>query len=189
MIGKKLRKRLFGFKKADVYDYVQEMDLKAAEKLAEKDKEIAELRAKIAELEANRDAVVSVLQIADAKAKEMVAEAKCEAEEIRKTAEREMQEQKSIVNREIEIKRRAIKNYYANENKKIDQIKGEVERMRQASLEAIRSFERQLYEVERMSDNNRSYLNSAMNYADTGAVPEGFENVDRDIPVHIVESI
>ena len=189
MVGKKLRRRLFGFKKSDVYDYVQEMDSKAAEKLAEKDKEIAELREKIAELEANRDAVVSVLQIADAKAKEMVAEARSEAEEIRKTAEREIQEQKSIVNREIEIKRRAIKSYYANESKKIDQIKGEVERMRQASLEAIRSFERQLYEVERMSDNSSSYLNSAMDYADTGAVPEAFENVDRDIPVHIVESL
>lgn len=189
MIIQRLRRRLFGFKKADVYAFITEMDEKAAEKLAEKDKEIEELKARVAELEANRDAVISVLQIAEKKAKEIVADAQDRADTMRKDAEHEVQEMKTNINREIEIKRKAIKSYYVTENKKIDQIKGEVERMRRASLDAIQNFERQLREVERMTANSSSYVDSAMDYAQTGAVPESFANADRDIPVHIVESI
>ena len=189
MIIQRLRRRLFGFKKADVYAFITEMDNKAAEKLAEKDKEIEELKAKLAELEANRDAVISVLQIAEKKAKELVDDAQNRADTIRKDAQQEVQELKTNVNREIEIKRKAIKSYYATENKKIDQIKGEVERMRRASLDAIQNFERQLREVERMTSNSSSYVDSAMDYAQTGAALETFADVDRDIPVHIVESI
>ena len=189
MIIQRLRRRLFGFKKADVYAFITEMDNKAAERLAEKDKEIEELKAKLAELEANRDAVISVLQIAEKKAKELVDDAQNRADTIRKDAQQEVQELKTNVNREIEIKRKAIKSYYATENKKIDQIKGEVERMRRASLDAIQNFERQLREVERMTSNSSSYVDSAMDYAQTGAALETFADVDRDIPVHIVESI
>ncbi len=193
---KKLRSRLFGFKKSDVYGYIAEMDEVASERLAEKDKEIEELKAKLAEyeerikdLEANREAVINVLQIADKKAKDMVCEAQDRADAIRKEAEREIQEQKNNVNREIEIKRKAIKNYYATENKKIDQIKNEVERMRRASMDAIQNFERQLREVERMTENSGSYLDSAKEYAITDSVPESFGDVERNIPVHIVESV
>ena len=189
MIIQRLRRRLFGFKKADVYAFITEMDNKAAEKLAEKDKEIEELKSKLAELEANRDAVISVLQIAEKKAKELVDDAQNRADTIRQNAQQEVQELKTNVNREIEIKRKAIKSYYATENKKIDQIKGEVERMRRASLDAIQNFERQLREVERMTSNSSSYVDSAMDYAQTGAALETFADVDRDIPVHIVESI
>ena len=189
MIIQRLRRRLFGFKKADVYAFITELDNKAAERLAEKDKEIEELKAKLAELEANRDAVISVLQIAEKKAKELVDDAQNRADTIRKDAQQEVQELKTNVNREIEIKRKAIKSYYATENKKIDQIKGEVERMRRASLDAIQNFERQLREVERMTSNSSSYVDSAMDYAQTGAALETFADVDRDIPVHIVESI
>ncbi len=187
MFIQRLRRRLFGFKKADVYAFISEMDQQATEKLAEKDKEIEELKAKVRELEANREAIISVLQVADQKAKEIVVDAEKKAEELRANAEREVQELKNNVNREIEIKRRAIKSYYASENKKIDQIKGEVERMRRASLDAIQNFERQLREVERMTQNSGSYLDTAMDYAQTGAVPESFSDVERDIPVHIIE--
>jgi len=189
MLGKRLRSRLFGFKKADVYNFISEMDEKAAEKLAEKDKKIEQLRAKVAELEANRDAVVRVLQIAEAKAKEIVSDAEAKADTMRKDTEREIQEKKGIVNREIEIKRKAIKSYYANENKKIDQIKIEVERMRRTSLDAIQNFERQLREVERMTSNSSDYITSAMDYAQTGASLETFDDIERDIPIHIVKSI
>ena len=48
---KKLRTRLFGFKKADVYGYIAEMDENASEQLAKKDEEIAELKAKITKFE------------------------------------------------------------------------------------------------------------------------------------------
>lgn len=189
MFVQKLRRRLFGFKKADVYAFITEIDEKAAEKLAEKDKEIEELKAKIAELEADRSAVINALKLADEKAKEIVSDAQDRADSMRKDAEREIQEKKSNVNREIEIKRKAIKSYYANENKKIDQIKSEVERMRMASLDAIQNFERQLREVERMTENSSSYIGSAMDYAQTGSALETFNDADRDIPVHIVESI
>ncbi|MBQ9757864.1 MAG: hypothetical protein IJW15_05590 [Clostridia bacterium] len=189
MLARKLRSRLFGFKKKDVYSFIEEMDAKAAEKLAEKDKEIQELRTKVAELEANRDAVVSVLQLAEKHAKEIVDDAKKTAETMRQDAEQEIQEKKGIVNREIEIKRKAIKTYYANENKKIDQIKGEVERMRRASLDAIQNFERQLREVERMTYNSSSYVSSAMDYAQSNVNLESFDDVDREIPVRIVSSL
>lgn len=189
MIVKRLRRRLFGFKKADVYNFISEMDESTAKKLAEKDEEISKLKERVAELEANRDAVVSVLQIADQKAKEIVSEAEKKAETMRNETENEIKEKKDIINREIEIKRKAIKNYYANENKKIAQIKGEVERMRKASLDAIQNFERQLREVERMTENSGSYVNSAMNYAQTGSALESFDNGERNIPIHIIETI
>lgn len=189
MFVQRLRRRLFGYKKADVFAFVTELDHKAAEKLAEKDKQIDELKAKVAELEADRNAVINALKVAEEKATEIVADAREKADSMRKDAELEIQEKKNNVNREIEIKRKAIKSYYANENKKIDQIKVEVERMRKASLDAIQNFERQLHEVERMTANSSSYVGTAMDYAQTGAALENFNDVEREIPVHIVESI
>ncbi len=189
MFVKKLRRRLFGFKKKDVFAFITEIDEKAAEQLAEKDKQIDELKAKIAELEAERSAVINALKFAEEKAKEIVSDAQSKADAMREDTEREIQEKKNNVNREIEIKRKAIKNYYANENKKIDQIKSEVERMRKASLDAIQNFERQLHEVERMTENSSSYIGSAMDYAQTGSALETFSDTDHDIPIHIVESI
>ncbi|MBE7032426.1 MAG: hypothetical protein E7401_05650 [Ruminococcaceae bacterium] len=189
MAGKKLRSRLFGFKKADVFSYICEMDEKAEAKLAEKDKEIEELKAQIEQLRSERESVVRVLRVAEEKAKDMVDNARKQAEEIREDAANYAREQKEIVNREIEIKRRAVKSYYMNENKKIDQIRGEVERMREASIEAIRKFELELRQVGRMTENSRSYVNTAMGYADTSSELEAFNDVERDIPVHIVESL
>ena len=189
MFVQRLRRRLFGYKKADVFAFVTEIDQKAAEKLAEKDKQIDELKAKIADLEAERGAVINALKAAEEKATELVADAREKADSMRKEAELEIQEKKNNVNREIEIKRKAIKNYYANENKKIDQIKGEVDRMRRASLDAIQNFERQLREVERMTENSSSYLDTAMDFAHTNSGLESFNDVEREIPIHIVESI
>ncbi len=189
MAGKKLRSRLFGFKKSDVFAYICEMDEKTEVKLAEKDKEIAELKEKIAELEKNREAVISVLQTAEKTAKDMVEAAHKTADEIREKAEAEAREKKEMLNREIEIKRKAVKNYYVNENKKIDQIRVEVDRMRESSLEAIRRFEEELRQVGRMTENSTAYVNSAINYAERGSNLEPFNDIERTIPVHIVESI
>lgn len=189
MAGKKLRSRLFGFKKADVFSYICEMDEKAEAKLAEKDREIEELKAQVEQLRSERESVMSVLRVAEEKATDIVDNARKQAEEIREEASNYAREQKEIVNREIEIKRRAVKSYYMNENKKIDQIRGEVERMREASLEAIRKFELELRQVGRMTDNSRAYVNTAMGYADTSSELEAFSDVERDIPVHIVDSL
>ncbi len=188
MKGKRLRSSLFGFKKSDVLMYISELDEKAELKLADKDKEIRELRIKNDELEKNREAVISVLQIADKRAKDMIEEAQTEASGIRERAEVEAKQKKEILNREIEIKRKAIKTYYANENKKIEQIREDVERMREASLEAIRKFESELRQVQRMTDNSRAYVSSAMDYADTSIKHEEFQDVGRVIPVHIVDA-
>ncbi len=189
MAGKKLRSRLFGFKKSDVFAYICEMDEKTEAKLAEKDKEIAELKEKIAELEKNREAVISVLQTAEKTAKDMVETAHKTADEIREKADAEAREKKEMLNREIEIKRKAVKNYYVNENKKIDQIRVEVDRMRESSIEAIRRFEEELRQVGRMTENSTAYVNSAINYAERGSNLEPFNDIERTIPVHIVESI
>lgn len=189
MAGKKLRSRLFGFKKADVFSYICEMDEKAEAKLAEKNREIEELKAQVEQLRSERESVMSVLRVAEEKATDIVDNARKQAEEIREEALTYAREQKEIVNREIEIKRRAVKSYYMNENKKIDQIRGEVERMREASIEAIRKFELELRQVGRMTDNSSVYVKTAMGYADTSSELETFNDVERDIPVHIVESL
>ncbi len=222
MFVKKLRRRLFGFKKSDVFDFVTEIDQSAAEKLAEKEKQIDELKARLAVLDAERDSVIKALSIAEETAAKVIEEARekadamlkeaeaevlskkeqCEAElkekreqceleiqEKKNSCESEIQLQKNNVNREIDIKKKAIKNYYATENKKIDQIKSEVERMRKASMDAIQNFERQLRAVERMTENSGAYVESASDYAQTGAVPSGFVDVEREIPIHIIESI
>lgn len=189
MAGKKLRSRLFGFKKSDVFSYICEMDEKAEAKLADKDKEILALNERISDLEKNREAIISVLQTAESNAKELVRSARDEAEEILTKAQEEARERKELVNREIEIKRKAVKNYYMNENKKIEQIRIDVERMRESSLEAIKRFEAELRQVGRMTENSTAYVNSAMEYADRGTNLETFEDVERTIPVHIIESI
>ncbi len=189
MAGKKLRSSLFGFKKSDVFGYICEIDEKAEAKLLEKDNEISALKTQIASLQENREAIISVLQIAEANAKELVKSAREEAEEILTKADEEAREKKELVNREIEIKRRAVKNYYMNENKKIEQIRSDVERMRQNSLEAIKRFEAELRQVGRMTENSSAYVNSAIEYAESGTNMETFSDVERTIPVHIIESI
>ena len=189
MAGKKLRSRLFGFKKSDVFSYICEMDEKTEAKLAEKDREIEKLKEKIAELEQNREAIIKVLQTAEEKAAEVVEEANKKAEDIIGKAEDEARQMKENVNREIEIKRKAVKSYYVNENKKIDQIRGEVDRMRESSLAAIRRFEEELRAVSRMTENSSAYVRTAIDYAENGVRLESFEDVERTIPIHIVETI
>ncbi len=184
-----LRSRLFGFKKSDVLLYVNEMDERAEEKLKAKDKEISELKERISDLEKNREAVIRVLQIADEKAESMIKEAKENSEEIRSKTEAEVREQKELMNREIEIKRRAVKNYYINENKKIEQIRNDVERMRESSIDAIKRFEAELRQLGRMTENSSAYVNSAINYAETSSNLETFSDVERTIPVRLVRSV
>lgn len=189
MAEKKLRTRLFGFKKSDVFSYICEMDENTAAKLGEKDEEILKLREEIKEHEKNRNAIIRVLQVAEEKAAEMMKTAKEDADALRAETEAELREKKELVNREIEIKRRAVKNYYLNENKKIEQIRSDVEKMRESSIEAIRRFEAELRQVGRMTENSSAYVNSAMDYAESGSRLEAFGDVERDIPVRIVEAL
>lgn len=186
MSGRILRSGLFGFRKADVYNYICELDEKAEARIREKDGEIAELKARLDELQKNRDAVVSVLQTAEKNARDIVSRANESAEELLRKTENEMNEKKGIVNREIEVKRRAIKSYYAAENKKLAQIKSEVEKMREASIAAIKRFESELLVVESMGKNSELHSQYAMEYGEGVELPKPFENVERIINVRTI---
>lgn len=186
MDGKKIRTSLFGFNKSDVCEYIRSMDEHVELRLKDKEREIAELKKENAELREHREAVVSVLQTAEKSAKTIVEDAQRNADELKMRTDREVAEQKGLVNREIEIKRRAIKNYYNAENKKIAQIKNEVEKLRKASLEAIRRLETELSEIEMISEQKAGMTENAVKLAENAAVPSGFDGVERSIPINTV---
>lgn len=189
MEGKRLRTSLFGFNKSDVCDYIRSMDERIDDKMKDKDKEIAELKEKIEEMRNQREEIVTVLQNAEKSAKTLVENAQRDADEIKLKTDAEIEEQKSRLNREIEIKRRAIKSYYVAENRKIAQIKEEVEKMRMASIEAIKRFESELYEIEKASDNKSGYVDSAIEFNDNSRIAEPFSDVVRAIHVHSISNI
>ena len=166
MEGKRLRTSLFGFNKSDVCDYIRSMDERVDEKIKDKEKEINELRAQLDEMHNQREEIVNVLHNAEKNAKTIIEDAQKNADELKMKTDVEIEEQKDRVNREIEIKRRAIKSYYAAENRKIAQIKDEVEKMRLASVEAIKRFESELSEIEKMTDNTSGYISSAIDFLD-----------------------
>ena len=188
MEGKRLRTSLFGFNKSDVCDYIRSMDEHIDDKLKDKEKEIAELRTKLDEMREQREEVMNVLRKAEKSAQTIVEDAQKNADEIKSKTDAEIEEQKDRLNREIEIKRRAIKSYYVAENRKIAQIKEEVERMRLASIEAIHRFEAELYEIEKRSDNNTGYVDSAIEYNENSRIAEPFDVV-RAIHVNNVTMI
>ncbi len=189
MEGKRLRTSLFGFNKADVCDYIRSMDERIDDKVKDKEKEISELRAKIEEMREQREEVMNVLRNAEKNAKTIVEDAQKNADEIKLKTDAEIEEQKDRLNREIEIKRRAIKSYYVAENRKIAQIKDEVERMRLASVEAIKRFELELSEIEKMSDNQTGYVDNAIEYNENSRIAEPFSEVVRAIHVQSVSSV
>lgn len=166
MSKNKFRKRLFGYKKSDVYDYIRELDAQFASDARDKDCEItrlqtenANLAEKYDELQSKREIIVSVLEKAHMEASEIIDEAnrtaretKEEAQktaiELRRAAEAEIEDKKAEANREIELKRRALRNMYEAETRRIEELRGEVTQLRANSLEAIKSFERELYDIE-----------------------------------------
>ena len=188
MEGKRLRTSLFGFNKADVCDYIRSMDERIDEKIQVKEREITELRKQIEEMQKEREEIVNVLHNAEKSAKTIVDDAHRDAAEIRTKTDAEMEAQKDRLNREIEIKRRAIKSYYVAENRKIAQIKEEVERMRLASIEAIHRFEAELSEIESLSENKTGYVDSAIDFNDKSQITEPFDVV-RAIHINNVKMI
>lgn len=186
MEGKRLRTSLFGFNKSDVCDYIRSMDERVDEKIKDKEKEINELRAQLDEMHNQREEIVNVLHNAEKNAKTIIEDAQKNADELKMKTDVEIEEQKDRVNREIEIKRRAIKSYYAAENRKIAQIKDEVEKMRLASVEAIKRFESELSEIEKLTDNKSGYISSAIDFNEKNRIAEPFSDVVRAIHVHNV---
>lgn len=151
----KLRTRLFGYKKSDVLDYINKLDLNAQAQIKEKTDENKKLKDEISgmkqELEdarKNRDAIVSVLEIAQKKADEIMTEARSAAKQIEDNAAKYAETEKNNINREIEIKRREIDNQLIGESKKIASLRQEIEELRNASLQSIKRFERELGNIE-----------------------------------------
>ena len=187
MNGKKFRNSLFGFNKSDVCEYIRSMDERVENKLRDKDREIAELKSEIAELSRHRETIVSVLQTAQQSAKSIVEDAQRDADELRRKTDSEVEEKKGLANREIEIKRREIKQYYSAENKKIEQIRFEVEKLRTASLNAIKRFETELTSIEKVAEQSAGYNETVMESPDFEKnVPKPFEGVERNIPIKTV---
>lgn len=186
MNGKKFRNSLFGFNKSDVCDYIREIDERMENKLKDKDREITELKKEIAELSQHREMIVNVLQTAQQSAKTIMEDAQRDADELKRKTDSEVEEKKDLANREIEIKRREIKQYYSAENKKIMQIRSEVEKLRMASLDAIKRFETELTRIEKTAEQSAAYNETAFDAPDFAAVPKPFEGVERNIPIKTI---
>ncbi len=182
MNGKRFRTGLFGFNKSDVCDYIGSMDERIENRLKDKETEIAELKAKIAELEAQRNTIVEVLRNAELNAKGIVEEAKKNADSIMKNVDKEAEEKKVRLNRELEVKRREIQNYYNSENDKLEKIREDVRSLRKASIDAIRKFEEALAEIEGSVE-----LKHGANRAAEEVSPMPFSDVSRTIPVRTIK--
>ena len=202
MNGKKFRKRLFGYKKSDVYDYLRALDADYVEEIREKDREIASLTTeknalseKYDELQSKREIIVSVLEKAHIEANEIIFDAKAEASalkeaaeretlEMKKNAEAEIEDKKAEANREIELKRRALRNMYESETRRIEHLRSEVTELRRDSLEAIRVFERELSDIEtKLGYRENSAVESVGELRRVGRV-EPFKDVK--IPIKVI---
>ncbi|MBQ2891099.1 MAG: hypothetical protein IJE44_05590 [Clostridia bacterium] len=191
MAGQKFRKRLFGFKKADVYDYIRELDDKFAQESREKDMEIAKITAekealyeKYDELQSKREIIVSVLERAHVDADKLREEAKNDILEMKKVAEAEIEDKKAEANREIELKRRALRNMYESETRKIEHLRNEVTELRRNSLESIQLFERELADIETKLGYRESSAAESIGEVQRGKGIEPFSGVK--IPIKVI---
>ncbi len=202
MSGKKFRKRLFGYKKSDVYDYIREIDAKYSQDVNDKDCEITKLSAeksalmeKYEELQSKREIIVSVLEKAHVEAAEIIATAKAEASGIKEEAtkaaikmkndtDEEIEHKKAEANREIELKRRALRNMYEEEGRKITGLRREVIQLRATSLEAIKSFERDLYDIEEKLGYREKTTEDSVGELKRGGRVETFKDVK--IPIKVI---
>ena len=182
MSGKKFRNSLFGFNKSDVCDYIRDMDERIEVRLKDKESEVAELKAKIDELEAQRNTIVDVLRNAEVNAKSIVEDAKKNADSIMQNVDKEAEEKKQRLNRELEVKRREIQNYYDSENDKLSKIREDVKNLRKASIDAIRKFEEALAEIEGSAVTKH---NSAQTMTQNSPVP--FTDAQRPISVRTIK--
>ena len=191
MAGQKFRKRLFGFKKADVYDYIRELDDRFAQESREKDMEIAKITAekealyeKYDELQSKREIIVSVLERAHVDADKLREEAKNDILEMKKVAEAEIEDKKAEANREIELKRRALRNMYESETRKIEHLRNEVTELRRNSLESIQLFERELADIETKLGYRESSAAESIGEVQRGKGVEPFSGVK--IPIKVI---
>lgn len=194
MGDKKLRTSLFGYNRKDVIDYINNLDLNAQKMIKEKTDENKQLKDEIDgmkhELEdarKNRDAIVSVLEIAQKKADEIMTDARAAAKQIEEDAAKYAEDEKNNVNREIEVKRREIDNQLIGESKKIASLRREIEDLRQASLKSIKRFEQELGNIENLL--NQKEKNAAEEAESASEKKKGsFFDAIRTVPIKIVKS-
>ena len=194
MGDKRLRTSLFGYRRKDVIDYINNLDLNAQKMIKEKTDENKQLKDEIDgmrhELEdarKNRDAIVSVLEIAQKKADEILTGARAAAKQIEEDAAKYAEDEKNNVNREIEVKRREIDNQLVGESKKIASLRKETEDLRQASLKSIKRFEQELGNIESLL--NQKEKNAAEEAESASEKKKGsFFDAIRTVPIKIVKS-
>ncbi len=194
MGDKRLRTSLFGYRRKDVIDYINNLDLNAQKMIKEKTDENKQLKDEIDgmrhELEdarKNRDAIVSVLEIAQKKADEIMTGARAAAKQIEEDAAKYAEDEKNNVNREIEVKRREIDNQLIGESKKIASLRKEIEDLRQASLKSIKRFEQELGNIENLL--NQKEKNAAEEAESASEKKKGsFFDAIRTVPIKIVKS-
>lgn len=194
MKGKILRSGLFGFKKADVLNYIASLDERAEKKLAEKQQEVDRLKkeldgieTELADARKNRDAIVAVLEAAQKNAKEIIENAKAAADEIESRAKNTAEAEKNNLNREIEIKKREINNQFLSEERKISTLKKEIEGLRMTSLKSIKKFEQDLFNIEQVLSQKESYTETSRMKQDKLSEKQFFDSV-RTVPIRVVKS-
>lgn len=192
--GKILRSGLFGFKKTDVLNYIAKIDERAEEKLKEKSEELEKknieigvMKQELEDARKNRDAIVSVLEVAQKNAKEIIENARSAADEIERQAKTFAETEKNNLNREIEIKKREINNQFLSESRKITNLKKEIEELRKLSIKAIKKFEQDLYNVERVLEQKENYTNSEKKEQEKVSEDNFFDAV-RTVPIRVVKA-
>ena len=193
MSGKLLRSALFGYKKSDVLEYIERLDERAEKRIKEKEAEaeaakteLAAMKEELSEARKNREAIVSVLEIAQKQAKDMIERAEKSAEEIESGARTMAEKEKNNLNREIEIKKRDINNHFLSEIKKINALRKEIEEMRKTSVSSIKRFEQELESIDRALEQKESYTQRTMNSAEQEA--DSFFSSIRTVPIRVIKS-
>lgn len=190
----KLRTRLLGYKKADVLNYINKLDINAQAQLKEKTDEnkkltdeIEGMKKELAEARAHRDAIVSVLEIAQKKADEIMSDAREAARQIEENAAKYAEDEKNSINREIEVKRREIDNQLIGESKKIAALRKEIEELRQSSLRSIKKFEKELGSIESILDKKEKAAVCELDAGDEKKKNSFFDSI-RTVPIKIVKT-
>jgi len=193
MSGKLLRSSLFGYKKSDVLGYIERLDERTQQRIKEKEAEAKAAKAEVLavkeeleEARKNRDAIVSVLEVAQKHAKDIIERAQKTAEEIESGARNFAEKEKSNLNREIEIKKRDINNQFLSESRKIDMLRKEIEELRQTSLRSIRKFEQDLENIESVLEQKEEYTKNTMEKAELDA--ENLFDSIRTVPIRVIKS-
>ena len=193
MSGKLLRSGLFGYKKSDVLGYIERLDERTEQRIKEKEAEAKAARAEVLavkeeleEARKNRDAIVSVLEVAQRHAKDIIERAQKTAEEIESGARNFAEKEKSNLNREIEIKKRDINNQFLSESRKIDMLRKEIEELRKTSLRSIRKFEQDLENIESVLEQKDEYTKNTMEKANIDA--ENLFDSIRTVPIRVIKS-